>query len=171
MRLLPFVRYAGNDDSHDVFNHARNDTASTHRRRRRSNQGSARGRRGDTGIQVKRVIGSCRHHRTCVCATLAEPACWSPSSVILTARAPQPRSAGHCDPVVACGTMTRNQGFEHFVISYGGSTDVRNASNGERSRGLKPAARNTKTGNTLECVLKAPPLRWGFGKNRGARRF
>ncbi len=41
---------------------------------------------------------------------------------------------------------------EHFPFSYAGSTALRDASNSEKPRGLKPAARNTETGNALAAL-------------------
>jgi hypothetical protein len=39
--------------------------------------------------------------------------------------------------------------LERFSFSCTGSTAVRSPSSGDNSRGLKPAARNTETGNAL----------------------
>ncbi len=40
-------------------------------------------------------------------------------------------------------------GLEHFPFSYAGSSALRGTSDGEKPRGLEPAARNTETGNAL----------------------
>ena len=40
--------------------------------------------------------------------------------------------------------------LEHFPFSHSGSIALRDASNSQKSRGLKPAARNTETGNALD---------------------
>ena len=48
-------------------------------------------------------------------------------------------------------------GLEHFLFCHAGYTVLRNTSDGEKPRGLKPAARNTETENAL------------LSRNRGGR--
>ncbi len=56
-----------------------------------------------------------------------------------------PEAMGHPTHQLSCvGAL------EHFPFSYAGSTALRGTSNGEKPRGLKPAARNTETGNALD---------------------
>ncbi len=51
--------------------------------------------------------------------------------------------------------------LEHFPFSYAGSTALRGTSNGEKPRGLKPAAQNTETGNALAAGLTRAEVREG----------
>ncbi|MCH8253537.1 MAG: M56 family metallopeptidase, partial [Planctomycetes bacterium] len=61
-------------------------------------------------------------------------------------------------------TEPANTGREHFPISYAGSTDIRDGSNYERSRALKPAAWNPGPGTAIVDQGADPQL----GANRSA---